>query len=273
VVVEFGHDVASQLTSITYKRAGSILGDLTYAYDAAGKRTKMGGTFARTAIPDAVSSLTYDAANQLTQQETSSLSYDANGNLTSDGVRGYVWDARNQLASIGGPGIAASFQYDPFGRRIRKTVNGTTTEFLYDGLNIVQELSGGIPIINLLTGLGTDEYFIRTATDGSQILLSDALGSTLGLLDTNGVLQTQYTYEPFGATTATGTISTNSFQYTGRENDGTGLYYYRARYYNPTLRRFISHDPLEFETGDPNLYAYVGNDPVSFIDPTGEFWG
>ena len=85
----------------------------------------------------------------------------------------------------------------------------------------------------MLTGLGIDEYFIRTAANGSQILLFDALGSTLGLLDTNGVLQTEYTYEPFGATTATGTASPNPFQYTGRENDATGLYNYRARYYSP----------------------------------------
>ena len=225
-------------------------------------------------MPEAVSSLTYDAANQLTQQDTSSLSYDANGNLTSDGVRAYVWNARNQLASIAGPGLAASFQYDALGRRIRKTVNGTTTEFLHDGLNIVQEVSAGLPPINLLNGLGIDECFVRTATNGSEVLLFDALGSTLGLLDINGVLQTEYTYEPFGATTATGTTSTNPFQYTGRENDGTGLYYYRARYYSPTLRRFISHDPLEFEAGGPNLYTYVGNDPVNFTDPTGETpWG
>ena len=124
-----------------------MLGDLIYEYDAAGNRVRVGGSFARTTIPEAVSALTYDAANQLTQRETTSLSYDANGNLTSDGVRSYVWDARNQLASISGPGIAASFQYDAFGRRIRKTVNGTTTEFLYDGLNVVQELSGGTPTV------------------------------------------------------------------------------------------------------------------------------
>src|SRR4029450_1195653 len=91
-----------------------------------------------------------------------------------------------------------------------------------------------------------DEYFIRMDVNGSQILLVDALGSTAGLLDANGVLQTEYAYEPFGATTATGTASPNPFQYTGRENDATGLYNYRARYYSPTLRRFISEDPLDF---------------------------
>ena len=111
--------------------------------------------------------------------------------------------------------------------------------------------------------------FIRTAANGPQILLFDALGSTVGLLDTNGVLQTEYAYEPFGATTATGTTSTNPFQYTGRENDATGLYNYRARYYSPTLRRFISEDPLGFFGGDINLYAYVLSSPTNFTDPLG----
>ena len=82
-------------------------------------------------------------------------------------------------------------------------------------------------------------------------------------------MQTQYTYEPFGQTTVSGATNTNSFQYTGRENDGTGLYYYRARYYHPVLQRFISADPIRFRGGDINLYGYVLNDPVNFVDPLG----
>ena len=91
----------------------------------------------------------------------------------------------------------------------------------------------------------------------------------LAVRDSTGVVQTQYTYEPFGNTTLTGAPSTNAFQYTGRENDGTGLYYYRARYYHPTLQRFISQDPLGFGGGDANLYGYVFNDPVNLTDPAG----
>ena len=77
----------------------------------------------------------------------------------------------------------------------------------------------------------------------------------------------QYTYDPFGNTTVTGS-SANPYQYTGRENDGTGLDYYRGRYYNPSLGRFISEDPIGFG-GGINLYAYVGNSPLSFRDPFG----
>jgi RHS repeat-associated protein len=88
-----------------------------------------------------------------------------------------------------------------------------------------------------------------------------------------GAVGTQYTYQPFGATTATGPASANSAQFTGRENDGTGLYYYRARYQHPTLQRFVSEDPLDFEAGDPNLHAYVFNAPTMYSDPTGEVVG
>jgi len=90
----------------------------------------------------------------------------------------------------------------------------------------------------------------------------------LALTNDAGAVQTTYRYDPFGNTTVTGT-STNPFQYTGRENDGTGLMFYRARYYSPTLQRFISEDPIEFFGGDVNLYAYVLNSPLNFIDPYG----
>ncbi len=96
------------------------------------------------------------------------------------------------------------------------------------------------------------------------------LGSTIGLSDSSGAVQTQYTYEPFGKTSASGTVSTNSLQFTGRENDDTALYYYRARYYSPTLQRFIDEDPLGFAGGDLNLYAYVRNSPLNFVDPSGQ---
>jgi RHS repeat-associated protein len=78
----------------------------------------------------------------------------------------------------------------------------------------------------------------------------------------------QYTYEPFGGTAPSGTAASNSFQYTGRENDGIGIFYYRARYYNPVLGRFISEDPIGF-LGGMNFYSYVGNDPINFSDPMG----
>src|SRR5712664_5014386 len=254
VSMNYSYDAASQLTGITYKNGSTTLGNLTYSYDLAGRRTGIGGSYARSGTPQAVSSASYNVNNQLTQWKGASLAYDANGNLTSDGTNIYTWNVRNQLVSISG-GASASFQYDPFGRRVSKTIGGST-QYLYDGANPVQELSGTTASANLLTG-GVDEYFQRTDSAGAQTFLTDALGSTVALADSTGALQTQYTFEPFGNTSVTGAATTNSFAYTGRELDATGLDFYRARYYNPQLQRFISEDPIEFSGGDVNLYAYA----------------
>ena len=98
--------------------------------------------------------------------------------------------------------------------------------------------------------------------------LADALGSTVGLVNSAGGIDTSYTYQPFGAATVNGT-NANPYQFTGRENDATGLYFYRARYYSPTFQRFVSQDPVGFRGGDANLYAYVGNDAINLLDPEG----
>ncbi len=264
----YTYDAASQLTGIVYaKPDASLLGDLTYTYDANGQRTGISGTLAKVSLPAALTSTTYGPANRLTNWDGTAISYDTNGNMLSDGQLTYTWDVRNRLASISGA-ATASFQYDAFGRRIGKTVNGIQTGFLYDGINAVQELSGATPSANLLTGLGIDEIFTRTDTSGVKNFVTDALGSTLALTDAAGAIQTQYGYEPYGETTASGAVDTNSFQYTGRENDGTGIYYYRARYFNPKLSRFISEDPIGL-AGGLNQYAYVSGNPVSSVDPLG----
>jgi RHS repeat-associated protein len=268
VTTTYSYDAASQLTELSYASGTTTLGNLTYRYDLGGRRTAVGGTWARTGLPNALAAATYDAANQIATWGGTPFSYDPNGNLTNDGTKTYSWNARNQLNALSG-GISASFQYDGLGRRRAKTVSGSTTNFLYDGMNFVQEQTGGgIPTANLLTGLGLDETFQRTDATGASTPLIDALGSTLELADALGTLQTHYTYDPFGATTATGAVSTNAAQFTGRENDGTGLYFNRARFYSPALQRFISEDPIGF-AGGPNLSSYVANAPTVFVDPLG----
>jgi RHS repeat-associated protein len=259
VVQQYSYDMASRLASINYALSGSTLGALSYSYDDAGRRIQTSGSYARTGLPTALSSATYDAGNELTAWGSSSLTFDSNGNLTSDGSNSYSWDARNQLASIG----STSFVYDPFGRRAARGSTG----FLYDGANTVQELSGTTPTANMLTG-GVDELFRRIDAASTANVLIDALGSAVALSDTSGTTQTQYSYDPFGGTSSSGTSSVNPSQYTGRENDGDGLYYYRARYYSPALHRFLTEDPTGFPAG-MDLYSYVHNSPLNLIDPLG----
>jgi RHS repeat-associated protein len=267
IVLSYAYDNANRLTGITYTQGATTLGNLTYSYDANGRRTGIGGSYAQADLPAAISTAAYNGANQLTTWGSATLGYDANGNLTGDGSNTYTWDARNQLASLSG-GAVASFQYDALGRRIGKTVAGTATGFLYDGINPVQELTGSTPKANLLTGLGVDETFSRTDVSGTRHFLTDALGSTLALTDGAGTVQTSYSYEPYGKTTASGAANDNSIEYTGRENDGTGLYFYRARYYHPGLQRFVAEDPIGL-AGGINQYAYVVENPISYTDPMG----
>jgi RHS repeat-associated protein len=266
IVMSYSFDNGSQLTGISYTNGSTNLGSLTYSYDLAGRRTSMGGSLAQTALPLPISEAEYNANNQLTEWGTASLYYDLNGNMTSDGVNSYSWNSRNQLGSMNLS--ADSFTYDGYGRRVGKTISSTTTNYLYDGTNTVQELSGGSVTANLLTGLGIDERFTRTDSSGTANFLRDALGSTLELTNSSGSALAQYSYEPFGNTFVMSGISANTYEYTGRENDGTGVYFYRSRYYSPTLQRFIAEDPIGI-AGGTNLYVYVGNDPILLTDPTG----
>ena len=162
--------------------------------------------------------------------------------LTNDGSNTYQWDARDRLVSISGPALTASFKYDALGRRTSKTINGQTTTFVYDGDDIVQEMGDSATSASYLRSLSIDEPFIRQG-DTDEFYHVDALGSSVALSNSAGIITTSYGYEPFGKTTETGT-SMNVLQYTGRENDGTGLYYYRARYYSPLLHRFLGDDPI-----------------------------
>jgi RHS repeat-associated protein len=207
------------------------------------------------------------------------MTYDENGNMisvtNSCGTTTYDWDARNRLVAISGfdalcSPLSAAFKYDALGRRIEKTINGKTIQYLYDGLDIVQQIENGVVSANYFRTLNIDEPLARIKADGTvRYYQTDALGSIIALTDAAGTIRTQYTYDPYGNVTITGEPSDNPFQYTGRENDGTGLYYYRFRYYSPELQRFLSEDPIGFAGGDVNLMNYVGADPVNYLDPLG----
>lgn len=264
ITASYAYDAASELTSIVYQGANLAPSDLEYSYDQAGRRVGVSGSLASTQLPAAVSSAVYNANNQLTQWGSTAVTYDLNGNTLNDGTNTYTWDARNRLVSADSG--AATFAYDALGRRIGKTIASANTNFLYDGVDPVQELNGTTPTANLLTG-GIDERFTRTDASGTLNYITDALGSTVALTDTSGNSQVQYSYDPYGGMNATGS-TTNSYTYTGREFDGLGLYYYRARYYDPATGRFISEDPIGF-AGGINKYAYAEDSPTNFIDPVG----
>ena len=119
-----------------------------------------------------------------------------------------------------------------------------------------------------LGGLGLDDVWVRRKQDRAEFIISDTLGSSVAYLDSLGTLTSELAYEPFGRSTQSGTISDNPLSFTGREDDGTGLLHYRARYYHPGLARYISEDPLGFRDGI-NAYTYVRNSPINARDPLG----
>jgi len=265
----YAYNAAGDLTSILYGEGESAKGEIGYIYDANGLTGSIGGSYARLSLPEPLGLAEYDAANQLTERDGEELEYDADGNLVLDGSSEYSWNARGQLTGISG-GSTAAFAYDPFGRRVSKTLGETTTDLLYDGANMIQESVEGSPTANLLVGLRMDQLFSRTTEAGTATFLTDRLGSVIALANSAGGVQTTYAYDPFGTSTEAGQSTDNPFQFTGRENDGTDLQFNRARYYSPAMARFISQDPAGFIGSGPNLYHYVGGAPLDFIDPTGE---
>lgn len=122
---------------------------------------------------------------------------------------------------------------------------------------------------SLRGALNIDEALALTNSGATYSLIHDALGSTLAITDSLGYRLVEYNYEPFGKSASTDAGFPNPFQYTGRENDGTGLYFYRSRYYHPQLYRYVSEDFWGLAGWETNAYAYVGNNPATFVDPLG----
>jgi RHS repeat-associated protein len=266
----YAYNDSNQVTGIAWLKPDStLLGDLGYGYNDVGRRTAQTGSFASNTLPAASTGNDFDDNNRQTVHNGQILSYDNNGNLTGDGTRTYVWNARDQLVAIKqGTTTIASFGYDAMGRRYAKTEGGQTTSYLYDGLDPVQEAQGST-INPILTGLGIDQRYARNDQGGRTYFLTDALGSTRALTNASGNVVQRYDYTPYGETTQTSTNFSNPYQYTGRERDASGMYYYRARYYSAGMGRFVSEDSYGFAAGDANFYAYGLGDPISNNDPTG----
>ncbi len=207
--------------------------------------------------------------------------YDANGNLTNDGVNTYTYDYENRLTAVNS-GATATYDYDAFGRRVRKQSAAGTVYFLYDGINVIEERDGaGIVLATYVHGQGVDQVLCMDRAGDRYFYHENAIGSIAAITDKLGALVELYEYDPYGNVTiydnaynprATSAVG-NPYYFTGRRLDEeTGLHYFRARYYDGKHGRFISRDPIGI-WGDPanggNGYSYVANDPVNNIDPDG----
>ena len=237
----------------------------SYQYDRTGNRTS--------STDPAQGTMSYDAADRLTADATYTYAYSNEGDLTlrtsrtTGAATSFDWNALHQLLAIHySDGTSTSYRYDPVGRRIEVNASGQITRYVYDDENIALEYDGSNALAaSYVSGGELDAHLEMVRGGGRYYYLVDGQGSTSALTDATGTVVATYVYDSFGRPSVTGNVS-NPFTFTGREYDGkSGFYYYRARYYDPSIGRFLSEDP------EPalNPYPYVLNNPVDFTDPTG----
>jgi RHS repeat-associated protein len=256
----YGYDVVDRLTSAT--NTGQL--NESYSYDAVGNRT----------TSHLSASYNYQSFNRLASTTTATSTYDNNGNLISRtdsvGTTIFSWNEENQLTQVALPGgLMVNYKYDGLGRRIQRTTSaGASERYVYDGQDVLLDLNADWSLAaKYLNGPGIDNHLRQTSTPtGVSYYVTDHLGSTVGLTDVNGNVVEQESYDSFGS--SVGSARTR-YGYTGRERDpDTGLLYYRARWYDPQVGRFISEDPIEL-SGGINQFAYVSNNPQNKKDPSG----
>ena len=241
--------------------------DMTYQYDACWNResTVNGGT----------TNYLTNNLNQYTSVGGTAYTYDANGNLTTDGTQTYYYDCENKLTKVvrnSDGQTLGEYKYDPFGKRVQKISSGITTNFIFDQISyqVLEERSDAGVLLRLFTyGSVIDEPLIMYQVDTYYYYYRDGLGSVVNLTDLAGATAKSYDYDVYGGFSSSGSLSGNSYSFTGRGYDSeSGVFYYRARYYSPELGRFLQVDPIKYNVG-PNIYNYVDNNPCIWVDPLG----
>ncbi len=258
ITSNYGYDAIYELQQVT--QGGSTTE--SYSYDAVGNRLSSLG----------INQYSYNTSNELLSTSNGSYTYDANGNTLSDpSGKQYTWDFENRLVSAVIPGTGTvTFKYDPFGRRVYKSSPNFTGIFAYDGYNLIETMnSSGALLARYTQTQNIDEPLADLRSGSDSYYEVDGLGSVTSLSNSAGSVANTYTYDSFGMlTTSSGTL-TNPFRYTAREFDPeTGIYEYRARYYDQSVGRFISEDPIGLTAG-MNKYEYVNNSASNAVDPLG----
>ena len=210
--------------------------------------------------------------NRLTSVDGVAYQWDAKGNLLSDGESTFIYDHANRLSAVSGQPSAFSFAYNGLGDRLQQTVDGITTDYTLDLVaGLTQVLADGQATFSY--GLGR---IAQHGPAGAQYFLGDALASVRQLTDQARQLALAQAYEPFGDPLLAAGHDGTPYGYTGEWTDATGLVHLRARYYQPTVGRFFQPDPWSGNAWLPktlNSYFYSGNNPINYLDPSGECYG
>ncbi len=266
----YTYDALNQL--IQMDKTVAVLGEdlpkkIEYTYDANGNLTQRKDTDDSNVTQ--TTSYTYNTANYLTQVtppvgSSVTLTYNGYGALTGDSSgRSFTWDSLQRLTQMTAGGVTTNFTYDPLGRRTSMSRTGLSKTYFYDGLDILSDGSN-----SYLNGPGLDNPLRLNDGTNNRYYLQNQIGSVTRLSDGSGASIGHYQYLPYGGLLSSSTpLSGSPYTFTGREDDGTGLLYYRARYYDPSLQNFLSQDPL----GDDQ--RYVGGNPLLYKDPFGlDLW-
>lgn len=276
----YAYDSRNRLDILTnYGLGDAVIAAYAYTLDGVGNRTQV--DLIEPLVPSFTPEIvdyTYGLGNILTTADGNSYTHDANGNMThkTDGINAtnYTYDSLNRLTQVADSSQITEYIYNGLGQRVGKIVDGVQTNYLIDPNGILPQVLAEMDENNDLIAFyaydGSGLVAKVTPANEYYFYHYDGLGSTIAITDSSAQIVNAYAYSPYGLVGSQETIE-NSFEYVGRFGvmaEGNGLYFMRARYYDPEVGRFVNKDPIGY-AGGMNLFTYCQNDPINFIDPWG----
>ena len=256
--LDFGYDPLGRLTSVTGGAAPE-----SYAWDANGNRTEADGEAA-----------TYDAQDRLVRRGTVDYDFDDDGFMTGRGADAFRYSARGELLEAEVGGETVTYAYDGMGRRTARTHDGATTTYLYGNPSRPTQVTASRAPDGTLSTFDYDEAGLLVSVQRGATryhVATDQVGSPRVLADAStGAIVRTWAYDAFGEPAGgTGTLELPIGFAGGIADPLTGLVRFGLRDYEPESGRWTARDPVLYDGGQDNLYAYVNGNPVSSVDPLG----
>ncbi len=201
-------------------------------------------------------------------------SYDANGNQTSGKNKTLEYDTENRIIKVIQAGAVTDFVYDGDGGRVKQATPSSSTTYI-GSLFEKQAPNGAAETTVKYIFAGSNKVCSVESTGNKYYTHSDHLGSSSIITDQNGAQVSHYEYTPYGSLATSEGSDVTRYKFTGKELDGTGMYFYGARYYDSEIGRFVTADTIVQAPYDPqslNRYSYCRNNPLNYVDPSGHSW-